>query len=137
MFGISAAAYPALDIPAIQLDDAKLIYRRDYYDRMDLDLLPPRLALIVFDSAVNSGVGTAVRWLQTCVGTTADGVLGPGTQLAVRAALAKDGLDELCACYLALRLTTLARLAIWPTYGSGWARRVCRLAFQSCGMGVT
>ena len=36
--------------------------------------------------AVNAGPGAAVRWLQTDLDTTADGVLGPLTLAAVQAA---------------------------------------------------
>ena len=44
-WGISAAAYPLLDIARLQLTDAQAIYRRDYWDRLQGDALPPALAL--------------------------------------------------------------------------------------------
>ena len=46
-FGISAAAYPGLDIAGLSLGDAQAIYRRDYWDRVQGDALPPPLALLV------------------------------------------------------------------------------------------
>ena len=36
-FGISKRAYPQLDIKSLTLDQAKAIYRRDYWDRLQLD----------------------------------------------------------------------------------------------------
>ena len=75
-FGISAAAYPTLDIARLTLGDAQAIYRRDYLDRVAGGALPPPLALLVFDAAVNAGIGSAARWLQIAVGAFVDGVIG-------------------------------------------------------------
>ena len=80
--GISAAAYPALDIAALTAADARAIYRRDYWDKVAGDSLPPPLALLVFDAAVNAGVGRAARWLQGAAGVHADGAIGPATLAA-------------------------------------------------------
>src|SRR5574343_326744 len=48
-FGISKRAYPALDIAALTLADAKAIYRRDYWDGAQCDRLPPDLAFDRFN----------------------------------------------------------------------------------------
>ncbi len=58
-WGISAAAYPQIDIHALTQAQAGEIYRRDYWDRAGCGRLPPPLALLVFDAAVNNGVGRA------------------------------------------------------------------------------
>ena len=63
-FGISAAAYPDLDIANLSLDAAKALYQRDYWQRIAGDRLPSAVALLVFDAAVNNGIGRAARWLQ-------------------------------------------------------------------------
>ena len=60
-FGISAGAYPSLDIAGLTLADAQATYRRDYWDRVRGDELP--LALFKFDAAMNNGIGHAARWL--------------------------------------------------------------------------
>jgi lysozyme family protein len=78
-FGISAAAYPSVDIAALTVEEARAIYQRDYWQRVGADQVPAPLALLLFDAAVNNGVGRAVRWLQTAVGVTADGTFGPET----------------------------------------------------------
>ena len=44
-FGISGGSYPTLDIAALTLDDARAIYRRDYWDRIQGDVLPAPLQL--------------------------------------------------------------------------------------------
>ena len=119
-FGISKRQYPSLDIAALTLEQAKAIYRRDYWQRMQGDGLPPSLAFQVFDAAVNSGIGTAVRWLQQAAGTAQDGVIGAVTLNAVR------GQDEaaLIRRYLGIRLDFLTQLTTWQTFGRGWARRI-------------
>lgn len=82
-WGISAASYPDLPIRALTPDQARAIYRRDYWDRVRGDRLPPPLALLVFDAAVNCGVGRAARWLQGVLGVAQDGVVGDITLAAL------------------------------------------------------
>jgi len=40
-YGISAAAYPSLDIEDLTLADAKAIYQRDYWSQINADRMPP------------------------------------------------------------------------------------------------
>ncbi len=131
-FGISASSYPGLDISALGLSDAQAIYRRDYWNHVQCDALPPPLALLVFDAAVNNGVGQAVRWLQAAAGTDVDGILGPATMAAV-AAYSRGG-AALCAEFQAQRLNFMAGLPTWRTFGLGWARRLCALPYESLTM---
>src|SRR5487761_2073478 len=81
-FGISASAYPTLDIPTLDQDQAKTLYRRDYWEHIFGNSLPPPLALLVFDAAVNSGVHRSVIWLQEALRVAGGGgrrwVLLPG-----------------------------------------------------------
>jgi lysozyme family protein len=138
-FGVSAASYPQLDIANLTLDDARAIYRRDYFDRVRGDDLPAPLALLAFDAAVNNGVGMAVRWLQTVAGVAEDGDVGPHTIAGVTAAAARLGGARLCADYMALRLAFMTLLPTWKLYGAnaatgrpeGWASRLCLLPYLS------
>ena len=84
-YGISKRAYPSVDIASLTLDDAKAIYKRDYWDACRCDELPDRIAAALFDSAVNSGRGPAVKWLQQALNVTADGVIGTMTAAAITA----------------------------------------------------
>lgn len=133
-FGIAASAHPTLDIPAVTLDEARAIYRRDYWDRAAGDALPAPLALLVFDAAVNNGVGRAIRWLQMAAGCAPDGVVGPATLAAVQAR-AGDG-AALCAEFQAQRLAFMAALPGWSRFGLGWSRRLCRLPFEAMQIGA-
>lgn len=129
-FGISAAAYPNLDIVALSLEEAKAIYFADYWTKAGCDLLDPGLALIVFDAAVNNGVGAAVRWLQAAVGVAADGVIGPNTRAAIERANPLEALVEVHG----QRMHHMAGLSTWQTFGRGWSRRLASLPYQAAGM---
>lgn len=119
-YGISKRAYPSVDIKALTLADAKAIYRRDYWDRAQCDRLPPGVAFDVFDTAVNSGVGQAIRFLQRAVGVADDGAVGPLTLAAV----ARRDPEAVQARFNGQRLEFMTKLSTWDTFGRGWARRV-------------
>jgi len=119
-FGISKRSYPNVDIADLTLDDAKTLYKRDFWDRAQCDRLPPDLAFQVFDGAVNSGIGNSIRWLQEAAGVAVDGVVGPIT-------LRKVGdMDTgiAIARYNGVRLKFMASLSTFDVFGRGWARRI-------------
>ena len=130
-FGVSAASYPTLDIARLTEADARAIYRRDYWDRVQGDALPPPLALLVFDAAVNGGVRRAALLVQETVGVIADGLIGPASLAAIERRVAQADLEWLCAEFQARRLLFMTGLAEWHRFGPGWARRLCRLPFQA------
>jgi lysozyme family protein len=131
-FGISAAAYPDIDIANLTLDQAKSLYQRDYWDRISGDQLPAALALVVFDAAINNGAERAVSWLQSVVHVERDGIVGQHTLAAVdQLANAPNGIADLCSEFLTQRLMFMASLASWKTFGLGWARRLFELSFET------
>ncbi len=81
-----------------EIDDREVhdIYEANYWGSAKCDLLKPPLDIAQFDTAVNMGVGRAVRFLQTAVGVTVDGGFGPGTQKAVDAANPAQTVVEYC-----------------------------------------
>ncbi len=119
-YGISKRSYPQLDIAALTLDQAKAIYRRDYWDRMHADGLPANVAMQVFDGAVHSGIETSLRWLQKAVGVAQDGVVGKITLSAINAMRE----DVLIRRYIGTRLEFMTQLSTWQIYGKGWAVRI-------------
>lgn len=98
---------------------AKQIYAKQYW-LPAFDQLPYPIAFQVFDAAVNSGVGQAVRWLQRSIGVADDGKLGPVTLQAIQQA---DPL-KLVLLFNAERLLFMTNLSTWGSFGKGWARRV-------------
>jgi len=62
--GISKRSYPKEDIKNMTIGRAKEIYFRDYWTPCGCENIGDiKLALALFDSAVNCGVGTALKWL--------------------------------------------------------------------------
>jgi lysozyme family protein len=126
-FGITAAVARAAgytgEMSALPLSLARDIYRRQYWDALDADALPAVLRYCMFDAAVNSGVGQAVRWLQHALGVRVDGVLGPVTLSALQAA---DPLS-IKSRLIAQRLRFMTTLPHWQIFSRGWSRRLADL----------
>ena len=78
-YGISQKAFPNLNIDTLTLEEAKEIYRKNYWQACRCDELPFEFAVCVFDTAVNQGVNKAKRLLQIALGVTVDGVIGDKT----------------------------------------------------------
>ena len=121
-YGISAMAYPDLDIKNLTIAQAMEIYHRDYWERCKCDYIPDALSVAVFDFAVNSGIKTAIKKLQIALGVTADGIIGNQTVGACNRLPAKKVLED----YINLRLDYLMSLKKWSIYGKGWGNRVER-----------
>ena len=119
-FGISKRSYPDVNIAGLTLDDAKAIYRRDYWDRVKADELPSELRFLLFDGAVNAGVAQSIKWLQRAAGAQADGVIGPITL----AAIADSNPHQIASKFLGQRLKHMTDLKHWDQFGRGWARRI-------------
>lgn len=64
-YGISKRAYPEVDIKSLTEEEAKAIYRRDYWDACNCDHLSIGIDTLVFDTAVNMGIGAAREILKT------------------------------------------------------------------------
>lgn len=126
-YGICKRSYPNEDIKGLTPARAMELYRRDYWDRIRGDELPPGLALLVFDCAVHCGVGRAVDLLQKACGVIQDGQLGPRTI----AAASCFGVDAKFHLERALFLT---ELKTWPSFSKGWAVRLATLPFQAAVM---
>lgn len=109
-FGITQATYDAHRrkqgveprlVREIDRTEVEAIYWGSYWLRAGCDQLqPPALALVVFDAAVNSGVGAALKWLSQT----------------------RDWRE-----YNSLRLEFLTGLGTWGSFGKGWTRRVADL----------
>lgn len=126
-FGISSNAYPDLDIINLTEDQAKEIYKRDFWDACNCDGMPPKMAFAVFDCAVNQGVGKAKRILQESLGLTPDGVFGAQTMFAV----SKAGMNQLKS-FLARRIVSymdiIANNTRLRVFEMNWAYRVIKLS---------
>ena len=101
------------------------LYKRKYWDAVRADDLVAGLDYCVFDVAVNSGPGRAIKFLQSSVSVTPDGGFGPATMAAVEKA--EEDPAKLIELYCAKRLDFLQSLKTFETFGKGWSRRVAEV----------
>ena len=115
---------PPGGLKSLTVADVAPLYKAKYWDKVCGDQLPDGVDFAVYDYAVNSGPGKAIRTLQKCAGVTPDGVIGPKTLAAV----AKAEPVALIACICDNRLSFLKNLPTWETFGKGWSRRVASVS---------
>ena len=106
------------------VEDVAPIYKKGYWDKMKGDQLPNGLDLCVFDFGVNAGPGRSAKYLQTMIGTVADGGIGPNTLKAVEAYVSEHGIDKSIENFQEARQGYYEKLSTFDTFGRGWTRRV-------------
>lgn len=129
--GITQAVYdawrkrnqqPTQSVRYINDTEVGAIYRQEYWDKISGDDLPSGIDFAVFDYAVNSGVSRAAKTLQSVVGVTQDGQIGPQTIQATQAYVAMAVTNK--------RLAFMQSLSIWSTFGKGWSARIADVKNQ-------
>lgn len=127
MYGITERDHPDLWKPGPPtLEQARDRYFRDYWVAAGCTSLPWPLSLLVFDAAVNQGVGPAIRLLQKLVGVAQDGIFGRTTTEAV----ARLNPDDALPRYLALRALRYTGTRNFDRFGEGWLWRLFHLAMR-------
>jgi uncharacterized protein (TIGR02594 family) len=98
------------------------IYRERYWNPSRAGDLPPALAVMHFDAAVNHGVSGAARMLQQALGVSVDGKIGPQTLAAAHGQPVAEVIDR----YADIRRARYRSLSHFWRFGRGWLRRVDR-----------
>jgi lysozyme family protein len=96
------------------------LYKKKYWDAVRGDELDEGIAYILFDFAVNAGVGRSIKTLQTCLGVPADGGFGPITMAAVKSV---DPL-ELIKRFTHAKEEFYRSLPTFEVFGEGWLNRL-------------
>lgn len=109
-----------LTMRSLSVETITPFYRAKYWDKVKGDETPRGADFAVFDLAVNSGTGRAIKFLQSVVGANPDGVIGPATMKLVAEVDPKELIVAICE----KRLAFLQALPTWDTFGKGWGRRV-------------
>lgn len=107
----------------LTLDFAKQVYRKRYWDACQCEQMPDSLRYPLFDAAVNSGAGQAIKWLQSSVGVKADGVIGQMTRHAVNMSAPQVVRQQM----LGKRLRFMTERSNWQAFSKGWARRIASI----------
>jgi len=121
-FGISKRSYPNVDIKNLTKESVGEIYWKDYWVTCKCDQLPSKIAVMVFDMAVNQGVSAAKQILQKALGVKVDGDIGPKT-LSAASEISPQKVVRDIAClrvekYLSMNNPTE------ETYEKGWIKRL-------------
>jgi lysozyme family protein len=104
---------------ALTPDKVAPFYKRRYWDAVHGDDLPSGIDYIAFDFAINAGAGRALKTLQTAVGVTADGAMGPKTLQAVKAIDSKELINK----YTNAKEVFYRAIPSFNIYGKGWLAR--------------
>jgi lysozyme family protein len=106
------------------------LYKKKFYDAVRGDELPAGISYLLFDFAVNAGVGRSIKTLQTAVGVTPDGGFGPITMAAVQAV----DLVELIERFSQAKEDFYRSLTTFSTFGTGWLNRVADVKQHATSM---
>jgi lysozyme family protein len=122
-FGISQKQNPDVDVPHLTRATAIALYQVKYWRPCGADSTPWPLCAVLFDAAVNQGVGEAIVLAQRACKLREDGVLGPVTLAAL---LAGEPWD-LAARLASVRLRAYLLDREFQQDGAGWFYRVSRV----------
>jgi lysozyme family protein len=120
-----------MEMRRLTVDDVAPLYRKNYWDAVRGDDLPPGVALSVFDFGVNAGPSRAVRHLQIAVGALPDGKIGPKTLKKVQEFTERESEAELVRQYANQRRSYYRQLRTFGTFGKGWLRRVAHIEAEA------
>lgn len=123
-FGISKNENPNVDVTNLTWDQAQAIYYQSYWLAGQCDKMPGRIAALVFDGAVNNGVGESGKFLQRAIGVTADGDVGPATIAAIANFDPIAVCGAICDQRAAYYNNIVANKPNQAEYLDGWMRRV-------------
>jgi len=115
---------PRQDVKLIDDAEVHAIYEGEYWLAAHCNVLDQSLGTVQFDTAVNMGVGRAVRFLQAAVGCTADGAFGSATQSAVAACDPGATLAAYCNARQSYYERLVAANATLSVFMKGWMNRL-------------
>lgn len=136
--GITQATYnkylinlgqPIKSVRLITDQEVEDIYYTLYWLKANCDLLPNRLACLVFDWAVNGGVKRAIEFLQSTISqfkqVNIDGMFGSQTREILNQLIEQNLEDKLVSFYLQKRLDYYNKLGQkMQSFLNGWKNRL-------------
>lgn len=126
-FGIAKNANPTVDIKTLTWAGAKEIYYKKYWLASACDKLEPRLSALHFDGAINHGVKRAIIFLQTAIGTTADGVIGPVSIALIAKKVELDIINGICDLRVQFYNQIVQKTPSQSRFLKGWLRRISEM----------
>ena len=132
-YGISKRSYPKVDIKNLTLDHAREIYFQDFWLDLRCDQIGnDRVAIELFDTAVNMGHSAAIKILQSALNLfgetlSLDGELGPKTMIACQCWCKKDphALFKAMNGYQFMRYVAIVKHRVTSQrFIRGWMKRI-------------
>jgi lysozyme family protein len=124
----TARSLPERSVADIEDAEVRAIYIERYWAAGRCGELPQPIDLIHFDAAVNHGVGTANRMLQTALGVgIIDGVVGKNTLAAAQTANPRITAGRYCNLRITRYIAIVAMHQEQAKFLGGWLHRVGQL----------
>lgn len=121
-----------VDIKKLTKDQAKVIYKRLFWSPLKGDEISSQsVAEILFDFAVNSGVGTAARAIQKIVNVAQDGKIGPKTLAEINKKDAKQLFEEIKTFRKQFYARIIANNSKLKVFEKGWNNRINSFKFTT------
>lgn len=117
------AEVPRRSVRDIETNEVRAIYFEEYWSPIHADKLSAPLDLVMFDSAVNHGVGGATKLLQRALGVKVDGAFGP---ITLKAAI-NHVADKVADMRRALYADIIANDPSQRKFERGWNNRMVAL----------
>lgn len=119
-YGICKKYHPDVDIKNLTRFEAMKIYKKEYWEPMNLDIFPDSMRLILFDCAVNQGLSKAKQF--SC------NSLGVNNFFKIEESLFSGFTQEeiiKCVDRIAkLRMNAYTESKHWNDFGDGWTERL-------------
>ena len=112
------------DMRNLTVEKVSRLYKQRYWDRVQADKLPKGVDYVVFDFAINAGVGRAIKTLQSTVGSTPDGIIGNQTLARINAMDAKELVQQYSDARVDFYQGIVARKPDQVRFIRGWLNRV-------------
>lgn len=122
------------DVPIKELkkEQAKSIYKRLFWSPLKADEIKSQsVAEILFDFAVNSGVGTAARAIQKIVNVAQDGNIGPKTISEINKRNAAELFEEIKTFRKQFYAKIIVKNPKLKTFEKGWNNRINSFKFKN------
>ena len=129
---------PDEEMRTLTVEQGLPLYHAWYWQPVRADELPGGLDFVIFDIAVNSGPGRAVRMLQKAINRLGrihievDGMIGPKTLSAASKINVFDLINEVGST----RLWFYFDLSTFKTFGKGWVRRLLAVTSFATAMAL-
>ena len=137
-FGVTQASWESFvghkvsnaDMRSLTKEKISDFYCKKYWDICQCNILPSGIDYLVFDFAVNSGTGSAIKRLQESVNVNADGFIGPRTMQAINSTSLVNLIDK----YSQAKRLYYESLKSFPRFGDGWINRIKEVKRIALGM---